>query len=310
VINLSDIVKAYDVRGIVPDQLNPEVARALGAAFVAVTGVGELAAGHDMRESGPELLAAFADGATSQGASVLNIGLASTDLLYFASGQLGLAGAMFTASHNPARYNGIKLCLPGAQPVGEDTGLAQVRSTAQGYLADGLPAPVAEPGTVGSRNLLADYARYLRGLVDLSGSRPLKVVVDAGNGMGGYTVPAVLGDAVLDPLPLDIVELYFELDGSFPNHEANPLEPANLVDLQRRVVEEGADLGLAFDGDADRCFVVDADGHPVSPSAITALVAVRELAKAPGSAVIHNLITSKAVPEIIAEHGGRRGVRR
>ncbi|MEO6502141.1 MAG: phosphomannomutase/phosphoglucomutase [Jatrophihabitantaceae bacterium] len=304
-INLSDIVKAYDVRGIVPDQLNPEVARALGAAFVTVTGVRELAAGHDMRESGPELLAAFADGATSQGASVLDIGLASTDLLYYASGQLGLAGAMFTASHNPARYNGIKLCLPGAQPVGQDTGLVQVRTTAQAYLADGLPEPTAEKGTLGSRQLLADYARYLRGLVDLSTSRPLKVVVDAGNGMGGYTVPAVLGDAVLEPLPLQIVPLYFELDGSFPNHEANPLEPANLVDLQRRVVEEGADIGLAFDGDADRCFVIDADGNPVSPSAITALVAVRELAKAPGSAVIHNLITSKAVPEIIAEHGGR-----
>jgi phosphomannomutase len=305
VINLSDIVKAYDVRGIVPDQLNPEVARALGAAFVTVTGVRELAAGHDMRESGPELLAAFADGATSQGASVLNIGLASTDLLYYASGQLEMAGAMFTASHNPARYNGIKLCLPGAQPVGQDSGLVQVRTTAQGYLADGLPAPAAEPGTVSSRELLADYARYLRGLVDLSTSRPLTVVVDAGNGMGGYTVPAVLGDAVLEPLPLRIVPLYFELDGSFPNHEANPLEPANLVDLQRRVVEEGADIGLAFDGDADRCFVIDADGNPVSPSAITALVAVRELAKAPGSAVIHNLITSKAVPEIIAAHGGR-----
>ncbi|HEY0167812.1 MAG TPA: phosphomannomutase/phosphoglucomutase [Jatrophihabitans sp.] len=304
-INLSDIVKAYDVRGIVPEQLNPEVARALGAAFVTVTGTGELAAGHDMRESGPELMAAFAEGATSQGANVLDIGLASTDLLYYASGQLGLAGAMFTASHNPARYNGIKLCLPGAQPVGQDSGLVQIRTTAQGYLADGLPAPVDQPGTLSSRDLLADYARYLRGLVDLSASRPLKVVVDAGNGMGGYTVPAVLGDAVLEPLPLQIVPLYFELDGNFPNHEANPLEPANLVDLQRRVVEEGADIGLAFDGDADRCFVIDADGNPVSPSAITALVAVRELAKAPGSAVIHNLITSKAVPEIIAAHGGR-----
>jgi phosphomannomutase len=305
VINLSDIVKAYDVRGIVPEQLNPDVARALGAAFVTVTGVRELAAGHDMRESGPALLAAFADGATSQGADVLDIGLASTDLLYFASGQLDLAGAMFTASHNPARYNGIKLCLPGARPVGQESGLVEIRTAAQGYLDGRLPAPVPKPGSVRSKQLLADYARYLRGLVDLSASRPLKVVVDAGNGMGGYTVPAVLGDAELEPLPLDIVPLYFELDGSFPNHEANPLEPANLVDLQRRVVEVGADIGLAFDGDADRCFVVDADGHPVSPSAITALVAVRELAKAPGSAVIHNLITSKAVPEIIAAHGGR-----
>jgi len=305
VINLSDIVKAYDVRGIVPDQLDPEVARALGAAFVTITGVRALAAGRDMRPSGPELLAAFADGATSQGADVVDIGLASTDMLYFASGQLGLAGAMFTASHNPARYNGIKLCLPGAQPVGQDTGLAEVRSLAQDYLATGLPAPADRPGSVTSRDLLADYAGYLRGLVDLSASRPLKVVVDAGNGMAGYTVPAVLGSAVLAPLPLEIDELYFELDGSFPNHEANPLEPANLVDLQRRVVEVGADIGLAFDGDADRCFVVDADGNPVSPSAVTALVAVRELAKAPGSAVIHNLITSKAVPEIIAAHGGR-----
>jgi len=305
VINLSDIVKAYDVRGIVPEQLNPEVARALGAAFVTVTGARALAAGHDMRESGPELLAAFADGATSRGADVIDIGLASTDLLYYASGQLRLAGAMFTASHNPARYNGIKLCLQGAQPVGQESGLTQIRDTAQGYPEGGLPAPVAERGTVSSRRLLADYARYLRGLVDLSGSRPLKVVVDAGNGMGGYTVPAVLGDAELAPLPLEIVPLYFELDGSFPTHEANPLEPANLVDLQRRVVEVGADLGLAFDGDADRCFVVDAGGKPISPSAITALVAVRELAKAPGSAVIHNLITSKAVPEIIAAHGGR-----
>ena len=304
-INLSDIVKAYDVRGVVPEQLNAEVARALGAAFITVTGVRQLAAGHDMRESGPELLAAFADGATSQGADVIDIGLASTDLLYYASGQLGVAGAMFTASHNPARYNGIKLCLAGAQPVGQESGLAQIRVTAQGYLDSGLPAPAPDRGAVSSKQLLADYARYLRGLVDLSGCRPLTVVVDAGNGMAGYTVPAVLGEAKLEPLPLRIVPLYFELDGSFPHHEANPLEPANLVDLQRRVVEVGADIGLAFDGDADRCFVVDADGRPVSPSAITALVAVRELAKAPGSAVIHNLITSKAVPEIIAEHGGR-----
>ena len=304
-INLSDIVKAYDVRGVVPEQLNAEVACALGAAFVTVTGVRQLAAGHDMRESGPELLAAFADGATSQGADVIDIGLASTDLLYYASGQLGVAGAMFTASHNPARYNGIKLCLAGAQPVGQDSGLAQIRVTAQGYLDSRLPAPAPDRGAVSSKQLVADYARYLRGLVDLSGCRPLTVVVDAGNGMAGYTVPAVLGDAELEPLPLQIVPLYFELDGSFPHHEANPLEPANLVDLQQKVVEVGADIGLAFDGDADRCFVVDASGRPVSPSAITALVAVRELAKAPGSAVIHNLITSKAVPEVIAEHGGR-----
>jgi len=305
VIQLSEIVKAYDVRGIVGEQLTAEVARALGAAFVTVTGADRLVCGRDMRDSGPELLAAFAEGATGRGADVISIGLASTDLLYFASGHLDLPGAMFTASHNPARYNGIKLCRAGAQPIGAESGLTEIRETAQRYLADGLPEPVAQPGGVTERELLVDYARYLRGLVDLSGGRPLTVVVDAGNGMGGYTVPAVLGDAELAALPLTIVPLYFELDGSFPNHEANPLDPANLVDLQKAVVEAKADLGLAFDGDADRCFVVDAGGNPVSPSAITALVATRELAKAPGSAVIHNLITSRAVPEIIAEHGGR-----
>jgi phosphomannomutase len=304
-IDLSKIVKAYDVRGIVGEQLTADVARALGAAFVAVTGTRRLVCGRDMRESGPGLLAAFAEGATGQGADVVDIGLASTDLLYFASGQLDLPGAMFTASHNPARYNGIKLCRAGAQPIGNETGLVEIRDAAQRYLQDGLPEPHVRPGEVSERNLLLDYARYLRQLVDLSGSRPLTVVVDAGNGMAGYTVPAVLGDAALESLPLTIVPLYFELDGSFPNHEANPLEPANLVDLQKAVVEARADIGLAFDGDADRCFVIDADGNPVSPSAVTALVAVRELAKAPGSPVIHNLITSRAVPEIVAEHGGR-----
>jgi phosphomannomutase len=303
--DLSQIVKAYDVRGIVGEQLTPEVARAIGAAFVTVTGTDRLVCARDMRESGPSLLAAFAGGASRLGAEVVDIGLASTDLLYFASGHLDLPGAMFTASHNPARYNGIKLCRAGAQPIGSDTGLTEIRDTAQRYLDAGLPDPVARPGGLTEQNLLTEYARYLRGLVDLSGSRPLTVVVDAGNGMAGYTVPAVLGDAALEPLPIRIVPLYFELDGSFPNHEANPLDPANLVDLQKAVVDAKADLGLAFDGDADRCFVIDATGNPVSPSAVTALVAVRELAKAPGAPVIHNLITSRAVPEIIAEHGGR-----
>jgi phosphomannomutase len=303
--DLSALVKAYDVRGTVPDQLNADVARALGAATVVVTGATRLVAGHDMRDSGPDLLDAFAEGATSQGADVVNIGLASTDLLYFASGHLNLPGAMFTASHNPAQYNGIKLCRAGAQPIGQDSGLVDIRIAAEGYLDNGLPPAASRPGTVSATQLLTDYAEYLRSLVDLSGSRQLKVVVDAGNGMAGYTVPAVLGDASLPALPLEIVPLYFELDGTFPNHEANPLEPANLVDLQKAVVSEGADIGLAFDGDADRCFFIDAAGAAVSPSAVTALVAVRELAKAPGSAVIHNLITSRAVPEIISEHGGR-----
>ena len=304
-LDLATIVKAYDVRGTVPEQLNPEVARALGAATAQTVGAAEFVVGHDMRESGPQLLSAFADGIASRGANVVNIGLASTDMLYFASGALDLPGAMFTASHNPAEYNGVKLCRAGAQPIGQDSGLVDIRNLAQGYLRSGPPESVARIGTLRSVNLLADYARYLRGLVDVSGSRALKVVVDAGNGMAGYTVPAVLGDAELDALPMQIVPLYFELDGTFPNHEANPLEPANLVDLQRAVVAEHADIGLAFDGDADRCFFVDADGAAVSPSTITALVAARELAKFPGAAVIYNLITSRAVPEIIAEHGGR-----
>jgi len=306
--DLSQLVKAYDVRGVVPDQLNETVARALGTAFVEMLRESgdeaeRIVLAHDMRETGPALVAAFAAGANSAGATVVHTGLGSTDQLYYASGVLGLPGAMFTASHNPAQYNGIKLCRAGARPVGQDSGLIIVRQRAEELLND--VASVAEvPSSIEHRDLLADYARHLRGLVDLTGIRPLKVVVDAGNGMGGHTVPAVLGDQELTALPLDIVPLYFELDGSFPNHEANPLDPANLVDLQAAVREHGADLGLAFDGDADRCFVVDENGDPVSPSAITALVAKRELARFPGSTVIYNLITSHAVPEIIKENGG------
>jgi phosphomannomutase len=301
--DLSRIVKAYDVRGTVPDQLNEDIARAVGAAFVDVTGADKIVTAHDMRETGPGLARAFAEGALHRGASVVEAGLGSTDMLYFASGHLELPGAMFTASHNPAQYNGIKMCRARAVAIGQDTGLSEIRDRAAAFLTDGLPA-ASSPGTVEQVDLLAAYAAHLRSLVDLSGIRPLKVVVDAGNGMGGYTVPAVLGDTVLPALPLTIVPMYFELDGSFPNHEANPLEPANIADLQKRVVAEGADLGLAFDGDADRCFVVDAAGAAVPPSAITALVATRELAKSPGSTIIHNLITSRAVPEIVAEHGG------
>jgi phosphomannomutase len=306
--DLSQLVKAYDVRGVVPDQLNETVARALGTAFVEMLRESgdeaeRIVIAHDMRETGPALAAAFAAGANSAGAAVVHIGLGSTDELYYASGVLGLPGAMFTASHNPAQYNGIKLCRAGARPVGQDSGLIIVRQRAE-ELLDSLAAVADVPPDIEHRALLADYAKHLRALVDLSGIRPLKVVVDAGNGMGGFTVPAVLGDQELAPLPLDIVPLYFELDGSFPNHEANPLDPANLVDLQAAVREHGADLGLAFDGDADRCFVVDENGDPVSPSAVTALVAKRELAKFPGSTIIHNLITSAAVPEIIKENGG------
>ncbi|MFI7541728.1 phosphomannomutase/phosphoglucomutase [Actinoplanes sp. NPDC049599] len=306
--DLSQLVKAYDVRGVVPDQLDETVARALGTAFVEMLresgdDAERIVIAHDMRETGPALAAAFAAGVNSAGTAVVHIGLGSTDQLYYASGALDLPGAMFTASHNPAQYNGIKLCRGGARPVGQDSGLAIVRRRAEELLND-LDAVAEVPPMISERNLLADYAAHLRGLVDLSGIRPLKVVVDAGNGMGGYTVPAVLGDQELTALPLEIVPLYFELDGSFPNHEANPLDPANLVDLQAAVRTHGADLGLAFDGDADRCFVVDENGDPVSPSAITALVAKRELAKFPGSSVIYNVITSLAVPEIIKENGG------
>ncbi|HET8684038.1 MAG TPA: phosphomannomutase/phosphoglucomutase, partial [Micromonosporaceae bacterium] len=308
-VDLAKLVKAYDVRGTVPDQLNDDVARSLGTAFVETLRHGgepveRVVIAYDMRASSPGLAAAFAAGATAAGAGVVDAGLASTDQLYYASGSLDLPGAMFTASHNPARYNGIKLCRPGAKPIGQDSGLTQVRDRAQQLLDGAAPAPAAAPGQVVRRDLLAEYAAHLRTIVDLSGIRRLKVVVDAGNGMAGHTVPAVLGGAVLPPLPLEIVPLYFELDGTFPNHEANPLEPANLVDLQKTVRERDADLGLAFDGDADRCFVVDENGDPVSPSAVTALVAVRELAEHPGSMIIHNLITSSAVPEIVAEHGG------
>jgi phosphomannomutase len=306
--DLAQIVKAYDVRGTVPDLLNEDVTRALGAAFVQTLRAGgedvsTIVIAYDMRESSPGLAAGFSAGARAEGADVVEAGLASTDMLYFASGFLNVPGAMFTASHNPAVYNGVKMCRAGAKPVGQDTGLAEIRDRAQAIL-DGT-APLGEPtGTATKRDLLADYAAHLRTLVDLSTIRPLTVVVDAGNGMGGYTVPAVLGDAALPKLPLTIIPMYFELDGSFPNHEANPLEPKNIVDLQHAVVEHGADIGLAFDGDADRCFVVDADGAPVSPSAITALVATRELRLHPGGTVIHNLITSRAVPEIVTEHGG------
>ena len=306
--DLSQIVKAYDVRGIVPDQLNETVARALGTAFVEMLresgdDADRIVIAHDMRDSGPALVDAFTAGANAAGAAVVQIGLGSTDELYYASGSLNLPGAMFTASHNPAKYNGIKLCRSGARPVGQDSGLVIVRQRAQELLGD-LGAVADGPVRVEKQDLLSGYAALLRKLVDLSAIRPLKVVVDAGNGMGGFTVPAVLGDQLLPALPLEIVPLYFELDGTFPNHEANPLDPANLVDLQAAVREHGADLGLAFDGDADRCFVIDENGHPVSPSAITALVATRELAKFPGSTVIYNLITSAAVPEIITENGG------
>ncbi|MFY9928565.1 MAG: phosphomannomutase/phosphoglucomutase [Streptosporangiaceae bacterium] len=292
--DLASIVKAYDIRGVVPDQLDESVAEAVGAAFARLTGAATIVTMHDMRTSSAPLADAFGRGAAAQGADVLAGGLGSTDMLYYASGDLGIPGAMVTASHNPARYNGIKLCRAGAKPVGIESGLAEVRDLALGPLP-----PAAVPGTVTRRDLLPGYADYLRKLVDISAIRPLTVVVDAGNGMAGHTVPKVF-----EGLPITLVPLYFELDGSFPNHEANPIDPENLRDLQRAVLEHHADIGLAFDGDADRCFVVDERGEAVSPSVLTALIATRELAREPGAAVIHNLITSRAVPEIITEAGG------
>ena len=289
------IFKAYDIRGTVPDELDESVAEAVGAAFVRLTGASAVVTVHDMRTSSPLLADAFGHGATGQGADVVSGGLGSTDMLYYASGSLGIPGAMITASHNPAKYNGIKLCRAGARPVGAATGLTELRAMVE----RGIPAADGPRGSTAPRDLLSGYAAHLKTLVDLSGIRPLKVAVDAGNGMAGHTVPRVF-----EGLPIELVPLYFELDGTFPNHEANPIDPKNHVDLQRAVVSSRADVGLAFDGDADRCFVVDERGEIVSPSVLTALIAVRELAREPGATVIHNLITSRAVPEIVSAHGG------
>lgn len=293
------VIKAYDVRGLVGSQIDEAFVAEVGGAFarlVRAEGATSVVIGYDMRASSPSLAGAFADGVTAQGLDVVRIGLASTDQLYFASGLLDCPGAMFTASHNPAAYNGIKLCRAGAKPVGKDTGLGII---AEEVIA-GVPAHDGPAGVVSDRDVLADYGTFLRSLVDLSAMRPLRIAVDAGNGMAGHTTPAVLG-----PIPgATVLPLYFELDGAFPNHEANPLNPANLVDLQNYVGAVGADIGLAFDGDADRCFVVDELGRPVSPSAVTALVAARELTREIGATVIHNLITSRAVPELVVERGG------
>ena len=293
--DLDKIFKAYDIRGVVPDELDEGVAEQVGAAFVRLTNAKSIVTLHDMRASSAPLAEALGRGAASQGADVIHGGLGSTDMVYYASGSLDIPGAMITASHNPARYNGIKLCKAGARPVGIETGLAEIKAMVE----NGVPAYDGEPGTTTSRDLLPGYAEYLKKLVDLSGIRPLKVVVDAGNGMAGHTVPLVF-----EGLPLTLIALYFELDGTFPNHEANPIDPENLRDLQQAVKDNNADIGLAFDGDADRCFVVDERGEIVSPSVLAALIATRELAREPGATVIHNLITSRAVPELITEHGG------
>ena len=295
----ASIFKAYDIRGLVDKELTPDFAFATGIAVARFLEQerepGTVVIGEDMRPSSPTLATAFAAGVTSQGLDVIRIGLASTDMLYFASGKLNLPGAMFTASHNPAEYNGIKLCLSGARPIGKESGLV----TIENYVRDGAPMAMRNVGVEKTQNMLEEYVDHLLSLVDLSAIRPLKIVIDAGNGMGGYTAPAVF-----QRLNAEVIEMYFELDGTFPNHEANPIEPANLVDLQKAVKKHKADIGLAFDGDADRCFLVDEKGALVNPSALTALIATRELAKNSGASIIYNLISSRAVKEVVEESGG------
>ena len=295
----ASLFKAYDIRGLVDKELTADFAFATGVAVARFLEQqrepGTVVIGEDMRPSSPVLASAFSAGVTSQGLDVTRIGLASTDMLYFASGKLNLPGAMFTASHNPAAYNGIKLCLSGARPIGKESGLV----TIENFVKEGTPMAMRNIGVEKSHNMLEEYVDHLLTLVDVSQIRPLTVVIDAGNGMGGYTAPAVF-----KRLNAKVIEMYFELDGTFPNHEANPIEPSNLKDLQKAVKKHKADIGLAFDGDADRCFLVDEKGDLVNPSALTALIATRELKKYPGSNIIYNLISSRAVKEVVEENGG------
>ena len=299
---LDKVIKAYDIRGLVDEQITPEFTFVLGTAFARFLmeerEPGTVVIGEDMRPSSDELATAFADGLNSQGIDAIRIGLASTDMLYFAAGSLNLPGAMFTASHNPAAYNGIKLAKSGARPIGAESGLLRIKD----HMINGIAMSAGPIGVTTHRELLGDYVDFLLGLFkadEFSTGRRLKVVVDAGNGMAGFTAPAIMAR-----LNVDVIPLFFELDGNFPNHEANPIDPKNLVDLVKRVKKEKADIGLAFDGDADRCFLVDEKGNLVNPSALTALIAIRELKRKPGSTIIYNLISSRAVPEIVAEHGG------
>ena len=295
----SSIFKAYDVRGLVGSEITPEFTFATGAAFARFLKgerePGTVVIGEDMRPSSPELADAFSAGVTSQGFDVIRIGLASTDMLYFAAGKLNLPGAMFTASHNPAAYNGIKMCLSGARPIGKESGLL----TIENFVEEGSPIALSQVGVERRQDMLDEYVSHLLHLVDLSKIRKLKIVVDAGNGMAGHTAPAVFSR-----INAEVIEMYYELDGTFPNHEANPIDPENLKDLQAAVKKHKADIGLAFDGDADRCFLVDENGELVNPSSLTSLIATRELIKHPGSTIIYNLISSKSVREVVAEAGG------
>jgi phosphomannomutase len=295
----ASIFKAYDVRGLVDSEITPEFTFATGAAFARFLKgerePGTVVIGEDMRPSSPELADAFSAGVTSQGLDVIRIGLASTDMLYFAAGKLNLPGAMFTASHNPAAYNGIKMCLSGARPIGKESGLLTIEK----FVEEGSPVALSQVGVEHRQEMLDEYVSHLLHLVDVSKIRKLKIVVDAGNGMAGHTAPAVFAR-----MNAEVIEMYYELDGTFPNHEANPIDPENLKDLQAAVKQHKADIGLAFDGDADRCFLVDENGEPVNPSSLTALIATRELGKHPGSTIIYNLISSKSVREVVAEAGG------
>ncbi|MGI9608218.1 MAG: phosphomannomutase/phosphoglucomutase [Acidimicrobiales bacterium] len=298
--DIDAIFKAYDVRGLAPEQLDADLCRAIGAAFARFVhdhdDAGSVVIGHDMRPTGPEFAHAFADGAMGQGLDVVHIGLVSTDMIYFASGRLNMPGAILTASHNPAEYNGIKLCRAGAGPLGGDTGLFDIREMARG----GGPEPLTGTlGTLEHRDMLDEFADHVLGFIDVGTVRPLKVVADTANGMGGLVVPAIF-----DRLPFDLEVMYPELDGTFPNHPADPIQDANQVDLKKRVLETSADVGLAFDGDADRVFLVDANADGVSGSLTTALVARRVLEREPGASIIHNLICSKVVPEMVSEMGG------
>jgi len=293
--SLDAIFKAYDIRGVYPEQIDETVARLVGNAFVGFTGTDRVLVGRDARPSSEPLVEAFTDGARLAGADVVDLGLASTDLVYFASGSLDAPGAMFTASHNPAQYNGIKLCRAGAAPVGEDTGLRQLKAV----VAEGLFERAEEPGRVERQDLLGAFVAHVRSFVDLDALQPMRVVADTANGVGGLIVPAVFSG-----LPFELSVLFGELDGTFPNHPADPIQPENLKDLQRAIVSETADVGLAFDGDADRVFLVDDDAVPVSGSTTTAILAKAILARNPGGKVVHNLICSRAVPEVIRESGG------
>ncbi len=297
---LVDIVKAYDIRGTVPDQFDADIAYALGVAFASFSAASEIIVARDMRPSGVHLVDAFARGLETQGVDVVDLGLASTDMLYFASGIRHAPGAMFTASHNPAQYNGIKLCLAGAKPVGVDTGLAEIRQKAEDVLAGRGPRPATTPGRRTEKELLGAFADHVVSFIDPTSLRPMKVVADTANGMGGLVVPAVFER--LSSIDLEV--MYAELDGTFPNHPADPLQPENQRDLQARVVGGGFDLGLAFDGDADRVFLVDELGRGLSGSVTTAMLAAAMLRRHPGSVILHNLICSRVVPEVIREHGG------